>query len=166
MVELQGSLLTLFFLTADVSVPLLFIIPGVSLIVTLLAIARHIKAKKKPSRATVIFLAFGGGFLLTSLAMMLMGKFDLSPYLFGVGSSVLCPVSIGLSALCLIIGSLLLMSHKLLFAVAPRPSLGKVDPMRTASPGGQYCDKLLFLGYGLRRPKPLKTFLFRFLKGC
>ena len=41
--------------------------------------------------------------------MFVLSQFDLSLYLFGVGSSILCPIAIGLSALCLVVGALLLM---------------------------------------------------------
>ena len=102
------SLIVLILMGSDVIFPFLYAIPFVALTVTAVAVVRRVKEKKKP-RAAVIFLSLGGFFALASAVMLLLSEFDLSLWLFGVGSSVLCPVSIGLSALCLIVGILLLM---------------------------------------------------------
>ena len=109
MSELIVSLFMLFLMGSNVIIPLLYATSLVALTVTAVAIVRRVKEKKKPSRAAVIFLSLGGLFALMSAVMLLLSEFDLSLYLFGVGSSILCPVSIGLSALCLIVGILLLM---------------------------------------------------------
>lgn len=109
MSELIVSLFVLFLMGSDVIIPLLYAIPFVALTVTALAVMRRVKEKKKPSRAAVIFLSLGGFFALASAVMLLLSEFDLSLWLFGVGSSILCPISIGLSALCLAVGILLLM---------------------------------------------------------
>ena len=109
MKKLIVSLIVLILMGSDVILPLLYAIPFVALIVTAVAIVRRIKGKNKPSRAAVIFLSLGGFFAFASVAMFFLSKFDLSLYLFGVGSSVLRPIFIGLSALCLIVGILLLM---------------------------------------------------------
>lgn len=107
--ELIGIIVTLFLWAYEVTVPLFFIIPLASLIVTAVAIVRRVKDRNKPSRVAVIFLSCGGLFALASSTMFLLSDLELSLYLFGVGSSTLCPVSVGLSALCLVIGALLLM---------------------------------------------------------
>lgn len=107
--KLIGIIVTLFLWAYEVTVPLFFIIPLAFLIVTAVAVVRRIRERKKPSRVAVIFLSCGGLFALASAVMSLLSYFDLSLYLFGVGSSILCPVAIGLSALCLVIGAILLM---------------------------------------------------------
>lgn len=107
--ELIVSLFMLLLLGSNIVVPLLYAIPLLTLAVTAVAIVRRVKEKKRPSRAAVIFLSCGGLFALASVAMLILSDLDLSLYLFGVGGSVLCPAAIGLSALCLVVGALLLM---------------------------------------------------------
>ena len=109
MSELIVSLFMLFLMGSNVLIPWLYATSFIALTVTAVAVVRRVKEKKKPTRAAVVFLSLGCLFVLASAVMRLLSKFGLSLYLFGVGSSILCPIAIGLSALCLIVGILLLM---------------------------------------------------------
>ena len=98
----------LFLMGSNVLIPWLYATSFIALTVTAVAVVRRVKEKKKPARAAMVFLSLGCLFVLASAVMFLLSQFDLSLYLFGVGSSILCPITIGLSALCLNVGILLL----------------------------------------------------------
>lgn len=108
MSELIVSLFMLFLMGSNVLIPWLYATSFIALTVTAVAVVRRVKEKKKPTRAALVFLSLGCLFVLASAVMRLLSKFGLSLYLFGVGSSILCPITIGLSNLCLIVGVLLL----------------------------------------------------------
>lgn len=106
--ELFVLILTFFLMFYDIMAPLFVAIPLLAVILSVIAVVRRVK-DKKPSRVSVVFLSLGGLFALLSAFMFLLSEFDLSLYLFGAGSSTLCLVTVGLAALCLVIGMLLLM---------------------------------------------------------